>query len=49
MWDACHSMAWQAVCMSAPRIWTGKPQATEAERANFTAAALGQPQEFGSK
>ena len=43
MWDACHSMAWQAVCRSAPRIWTGEPQATKAECANLTTVPLGWP------
>ena len=27
--------------MSAPGIWTGEPQATEAEHENLTAVALG--------
>ena len=43
MWDACHSMAWQVVSRSAPWIRTGKPQATEAERRNLTAAPPGRP------
>ena len=42
MWDTCHSMAWQAMCSSAPSIWTGKPWATKAECMNLTAAAPGQ-------
>ena len=34
----------RCVCRSAPRIWIGKPRATESERANLTAAPLGWPQ-----
>ena len=43
MWDACHSMAWQVVCKSTPRIWIGKPQAAEVECAHLTAEPLGWP------
>ena len=32
----CHSIAWWVVCRSMPRIWTGEPQAAEAERENLT-------------
>ena len=42
MWDACHSMAWQAVHRSADRIQTGKPLAAEAECVSLTAAPPGQ-------
>ena len=38
MWDACHGMAWQVLRKSAPGIWTGDPQAAEAEHANLTTA-----------
>ena len=34
IWDACHSMAWQAVCRSESGIQTGELRATEAEHAN---------------
>ena len=43
MWDACHSMAWQVVHMSALRIQTGEPWATEVEHANLTSAPLDWP------
>ena len=43
MWDACHSMACQAVCKSTSGIRTGDPRAAEAERANLTAAPPGGP------
>ena len=43
MWDACHSIAWQAVHRSAPGIQTGEPRAAKAECANLTAVPLGQP------
>ena len=46
MWDACHSMACQAVCRSRPRIQTSEPRATETEHAKLTAAPPGQPQEI---
>ena len=36
-------MAWQAVCGSAPGIWTGKSWATEADHARLTAALQGRP------
>ena len=39
-------MAQQVVCMSAPGIQTGEPQATEAEHANLTAVQPGQPPTF---
>ena len=42
MWDACYSMAWQVVCRSTPRIWTGEPWAAKAEHVNF-AVPPGQP------
>ena len=41
VWDTCHIMAWQAVCRSAPGIWTGEPQAAEAECAHLTTALPG--------
>ena len=44
MWDACHSMAWQAACRSALRIQTLEPQATKVEHANLIAVPLGRPQ-----
>ena len=34
-------MAWWAVCRSVPRIWPGKPQATEVEDMNSTTGAWG--------
>ena len=43
MWDACHSMAWQAMRRSAPGIQTSEPRAVEAEHVNLTAASLGWP------
>ena len=43
MLDACHSMAWQVVHRSTPGIWTGEPQATEAERANLHFATRADP------
>ena len=39
----CHSMAWWAVCRSAPRIQTCKPQATKVEHRNLTTTPLGCP------
>ena len=45
MWDACHSVAQQAVHKSTLRIQTGEPRAAEAEHVNLTAAPLGWPQE----
>ena len=46
MWDACHSMACQAVCTSAPGIQTGKPWVAEVKRGNLTAAPRGQPHNY---
>ena len=43
MWDACHSMAWQAVSRSIPGIQTGEPRAAEAMHANLIAVPLGWP------
>ena len=44
MWDTTTiSMAWWVVCRSAPRIWTCKPWATEAEHTNSTTAPPGCP------
>ena len=43
MWYACHSMAWQAVHRSTPRIQTSASQAAEEEGANLTAGPLGWP------
>ena len=43
MWDAYHSMAWQAVCRSTPGIWTSEPWAAEAEHANLTTVPPGWP------
>ena len=43
MWDAYHSMAWQAGDMSAPGIQTGEPRAAKAERVPLTTAPLGWP------
>ena len=37
----CHSIAWWAVCRSAPGIWTHEPQSVEAECANLTTMLLG--------
>ena len=45
-WDTYHSMAWQVVHRSAPRIQTGEPQAAKAEHVNLTAAPLGWPHEL---
>lgn len=42
--DACHSMAGEGAHRSTPRIWTGEPQTTKAERANPTTAPPGRPQ-----
>ena len=36
-------MAGKAVLRSTPRIWIGEARDAEAERANLTAAPLGQP------
>ncbi|MCY7168979.1 hypothetical protein MK528_11510, partial [Streptococcus gordonii] len=44
MWDACHIMACQTVCRSAPEIRTGEPWAAEAECVNLTAVPPGWPQ-----
>ena len=49
IWDGCHSMAWQAVRTSAPRIGASEPEAAETERANLTAAPPGRLQEMGLK
>ena len=38
-----HSMAWWAVCRSAPRIQTGELRVTKAEHVNLTIMQLGQP------
>ena len=43
MWDACHSMAWQAVHRFMPGIQTSKRQAAKAECVNLIAAPLGWP------
>ena len=41
MWDACHSMAWQAVRRPAPGIQTAEPWAKKAEHVNLTTAPSG--------
>ena len=46
MWDACHSMACQAVHRSVAGIWTGEPQAAKVEHVNLTAMPPGQPQKM---
>ena len=38
-----HTMAWWAVCRSAPRVQTGKPQAAKAELANLATQPWGCP------
>ena len=38
-----HTVAWWVVCGSKPRIWTGEPQAAEAECANSATQPRGQP------
>ena len=43
MWDACHSMAWQAVRRSPPGLQTSEPQAGKAECVNLTTAPPGWP------
>ena len=43
MWDAYHSMAWQAVRRSAPGIQTSEFWTVEAECANLTTVPLGLP------
>ena len=43
MWDSCHSMAWQEVHRSMPRIWTSEPRTTEVEFGNPAAMPPGQP------
>ena len=46
MWDACHTMAWQVVCRSAPRTRTSKPWAAEVEHANLPLCHRAIPQLF---
>ena len=46
MWDDRHSMTWQAVHRSAPGIWTGEPQAAEAERVKLTTVTPGWHRHF---
>ena len=41
----CHSVAWWAVCQSAPGIQTGELWAAKAEHRNLTTRPLGWPQE----
>ena len=43
MWDACCSMACQAVCRSVPGIWTSEHWIAKAEHTKPTATPLGQP------
>ena len=43
MWDAYHSVAWQVVRRSTPRIWTSEPQAAKAEHVNLTTEPPGRP------
>ena len=40
-WDACHSVAWQAVHRSVPGIQTGESQVAAAECVYLTAVLLG--------
>ena len=44
IWDAFHSMAWEVVCRSTPRIQTSEPWAAEAQCANLTAVPPGRLQ-----
>ena len=43
MWHACHSMAWWAVCRSAPGIWTCEPWAAKAQHGSLITMSPGQP------
>ena len=46
MWDAYHSMAWQAVHRLAPRIQTSEPWAAKVELENLIVPPLDWPQVF---
>ena len=46
MWDACHSMTWQAKHRSTPRIRTGEPWATKEKRVSLTPVPRGWPLDF---
>ena len=45
----CHSMAWWAVCRSAPGTWTCEPWAAKGDHANLTTLPPGHPSELDLK
>ena len=43
MWDAYHSMTWQAGRRCTPGIWTGRPRVIKVDREHLTTEPLGRP------